>query len=82
MYNDNVYLTYIEWDGNLHKSTTIDNKGLSVKEIQNAIDIYSSRLGELSKDNKRLGNLVSELLNENKYLKRYYDDYLDKSAGN
>lgn len=67
MSNKHTFLTYNQWNGELHKGTNIDDKGLSVNEIQLGIDMYVSEYGKSQKEIQRLRNLVFELLNEDKY---------------
>ena len=56
----------------------LDSERLNKVEVQFAIDLYTSSLGELIKENSRLNKLVDELLNENKKLKEWKNWYQDK----
>lgn len=68
--NKHSFLTYNEWNGDIHKGTSLENKGLNAQQIQLAIDIYVSEYGSKLCELKRLEKLVDELLNENQALKR------------
>lgn len=57
----------------------VNSRKLSSNEVQVAIDLYTSSLGELIKENSRLNKLVDELLNENKVLHKYKDFHRDYS---
>ena len=37
-----AFLTYNEWAGDLHKGINLDHKGLTAKQIQEAIDNYTA----------------------------------------
>lgn len=56
----------------------LNPRELPTKDIQLAIDMYISELGESKKENSRLNKLVDELLNENKKLKEWKDWYQEK----
>lgn len=67
--NKHIFLTYNEWNGDLHKSTNLDCKNLTPEQIQLAIDLYVSEYGSKLKEVQRKNRLIDELLNENKILK-------------
>ena len=37
-----AFLTYNEWDGDKHKGTSLDHKGLTAKQIQETINNYTA----------------------------------------
>lgn len=74
--NKHTFLTYNTWNGDLHKGIDIDHRGLSEKEIEDAINLYIIYKDGIFKENLRLQRLVDSLLNErNKYKSLYEDDF-------
>ena len=78
MTNKHTFLTYNTWNGDLHKGTNIDHRGLSEKEIEDAINLYIIYKDEIFKENLRLKKLTDELLNERNYYKKLYETDFDK----
>lgn len=76
--NKETFLTYSEWNDNFNVNYNLDHKGLSPKEIQNAIDQYILDKEEFRKNNRELKQLIDEIMEENKKLRKDRDWYQNR----
>lgn len=75
----NISLIYNEWlEDDAYKSFSLDSKNLKPKEIQQAIYEYIINQNDIKLENKRLKNLLDELMIERDALKHMKDFYMDK----
>ena len=82
MTNKHTFLTYNTWNGDLHKGTNIDHRGLNSSQIQQAINEYIVNQSEEKREIKRLNSLVDNLLIEYQKYKKYYEDDFDRRNSN
>lgn len=79
MNKSNTYLTYnVVNDNGFLKGTTIDHKGLSIQQVNNAINEYIINQDELRTEIRRLNSLLDNVMNERKYYKAFYEREFEK----